>query len=96
MKYTLRMTNQFKKDVKLCKRRGYPMDELWKVLNSLMENGTLPQEYKAHKLQGNRIGEWECHIEPDWLLIWTQNDNELTLLMLNTGSHSDLFGKKKR
>lgn len=69
---------------------------MWKVLNLLMENGALPQEYKAHKLRGDRIGECECHIEPDWLLIWTQNDNELTLLMLNTGSHSDLFGKKKR
>ena len=52
------------------------MDELWKVLNLLMENGTLPQEYKAHKLQGNRIGEWECHIEPDWLLVYKRHTGQ--------------------
>lgn len=59
-------------------------------------NGTLPSEYKPHILHGNHEGEWEAHIESDWLLIWEQNDTELTLLMLTTGTHSDLFGKTKR
>lgn len=63
---------------------------------SLVENGTLPSEYKPHILHGNHEGEWEAHVESDWLLIWEQNDMELTLLMLTTGTHSDLFGKTKR
>jgi len=91
MKYSLRMTSQFKKDVKLCKKRGFPMDELWKVLEILIEGSSLPKEYKPHRLKGNRSGEWECHIRPDWLLIWEQNDTDLILLMINTGTHSDLF-----
>ena len=55
------------------------------------EKRGLPKEYKPHKLSGNRLGQWECHIKPDWLLVWEQNDNKLTLLMLNTGTHSDIF-----
>ena len=63
---------------------------------SIGKNGTLPSEYKPHILHGNHEGEWEAHVESDWLLIWEQNDMELTLLMLTTGTHSDLFGKTKR
>lgn len=73
------------------KRRGCSMEKLRKVLELLIADGTLPPNYRPHKLRGNHEGEWECHIEPDWLLIWQQNDTELTLLMINTGSHSDLF-----
>ena len=69
------------------------MDELRKVISILSQTGTLPQEYSPHKLSGNRIGQWECHIKPDWLLVWRQNNTELTLLMLNTGTHSDIFDK---
>jgi addiction module toxin, relE/stbE family len=47
-------------------------------------------------LHGNRDGQWECHIQAHWLLIWEQNNTELTLLMMNTGTHADLFGKTKR
>ena len=91
MAYKLKVTGQFKKDVKLCKKRGLPMDELWTVLDVLLNKGTLPDIYKPHKLSGNRKGQWECHIQPDWLLIWQQDDKELVMLMLNTGTHSDLF-----
>lgn len=52
----------------------------------------LPSEYKAHKLSGKFQGNWECHIQPDWLLVWQQKDEELILLLIDTGSHSDLFG----
>ena len=69
------------------------MDLLQEVITLLAQTGTLPAQYKAHKLSGNRVGEWECHIKPDWLLVWEQNDTELVLLMLNTGTHSDIFSK---
>lgn len=62
----------------------------------LEKDGFLPQSYRPHLLHGNRKGQWECHIEPDWLLIWEQYEDELLMLMVNTGSHSDLFGKTKR
>ena len=73
------------------KKRGCPMDELRRVIELLMETGVLPVKYKPHKLTGNHKGQWECHIKPDWLLVWEQNDNEFTLLLLETGTHSDLF-----
>jgi len=89
--YTLTTTHQFEKDWKLCAKRGYDMSKIKKVISLLVANGSLPVEYKAHKLSGKHRGEWECHIEPDWLLVWEQNDTTLTLLMLNTGTHSDIF-----
>lgn len=91
MTYTLKTTNQFEKDLKRCIKRGFPINKLKEVVTLLVNNGTLPSVYKPHKLVGNRKGEWECHIQPDWLLIWQQNDDELTLLLMNTGTHSDLF-----
>ena len=69
------------------------MDVLRDVITTLAQTGMLPAKYKPHKLSGSRVGEWECHIKPDWLLVWEQNDQELVLLMLNTGSHSDIFDK---
>jgi len=62
----------------------------------LAETGTLPATYHPHKLSGDYVGCWECHIKPDWLLVWEQNDTELVLLMTNTGTHSDIFGKGKK
>jgi len=91
--YIVKVTNQFKKDWKLCVKRGYPMNLLQDVISMLAQTGTLPAQYKAHKLSGNRAGEWECHVKPDWLLVWEQNDTDLILLMLNTGTHSDIFDK---
>ena len=91
MVYKLRTTHQFEKDLKRCKKRGLPMDKFKEVAN-----GKVPASFKPHLLHGNRNGQWECHIQPDWLLIWEQNNTELTLLMLDTGSHADLFGKTKR
>lgn len=69
------------------------MDELRNVIHLLSQTGKLPQQYNPHKLSGNRIGQWECHIRPDWLLVWKQDDAGLTLLMLNTGTHADVFSK---
>ncbi len=64
---------------------------LEKVIALLAETGTLPRQYYPHKLHGDLEGCWECHIRPNWLLIWKQNDTELTLLFTNTGTHSDLL-----
>ena len=95
-KYALRITGEFKQDLKRCKKRGLPMDELWAVIGRLLNGETLEPKYRVHLLSGDRRGQWECHIEPDWLLIWEQYETELILLMINTGSHSDLFTKKYR
>jgi mRNA interferase YafQ len=54
-------------------------------------SGRFKKSYKPHILSGKYAGIWECHIEPDWLLLWKQNDTELTLLLLDTGTHSDVF-----
>jgi len=89
--YTISTTHQFEKDWKRCAKRGYDMSKIKRVISLLEANGSLPAEYKPHKLSGNHNGEWECHIEPNWLLIWEQDDKGLTLLMLNTGTHSDIF-----
>ncbi|MCD8091994.1 MAG: type II toxin-antitoxin system YafQ family toxin [Bacteroides sp.] len=89
--YTLAYTGQFKKDLKRCQKRGYNLELLHRAITLLQETGSLPAEYKAHILSGQYSGCWECHIKPDWLLIWQQDDKELTLLFLNTGTHPDLF-----
>ena len=78
--------------MRLCQRRGLPIAKLRDAIATLQEDGTLPRQYRPHKLSGysgNNV--WECHIQPDWLLVWQQFDEELVLLMLDTGSHSDLF-----
>ena len=92
--YTIRYTGEFKRQMKLCERRGYDMELLRDVIRTLSTEGKLPGKYQPHVLHGNRKGQWECHIQPDWLLVWEQHDQELILIMLNTGSHSDLFSKK--
>ena len=93
-KYKLKLTGRFKQNVKTCRKRGLPMDELWTVIGKLLNGEPLEEKYHAHVLHGDRQGQWECHIQPDWLLIWEQHDTELVLVMLNTGTHSDLFSKK--
>ncbi len=94
--YQLSTTKQFDKALKRCKKRGYPMEEIKTAIKLLVENGSLPPKYRPHILHGNHEGEWEAHIESDWLMTWEQNDEELTLLMLSTGTHSDMFGKTKK
>ncbi len=91
MAYQVYYTNSFKKNLKLCNKRGYNISLLTKAITILEEKGVLPAKYKPHKLTGNYKNLWECHIQPDWLLIWEQNDKELILLFTNTSTHSDLF-----
>lgn len=89
--YQTATTNQFEKDVKTCKKRGYNMDLLYKCIILLQQHGKLPAIYKPHKLSGNYSGFWECHIRPDWLLIWLQNEQEKLITLTRTGTHADLF-----
>lgn len=89
--YKIVTTNKFEKEVKICIKRGFDISLLKEAMTILAEKGTLPQKYKAHKLSANYANCWECHIKPNWLLVWQQNENELILLFLNTGTHSDLF-----
>ena len=94
--YKIKTTREFEKDVKRCAKRGLPLEELRIVMKLLERDGALPNTYRPHKLTGDRRGQWECHIRPNWLLIWEQYETELVLVMINTGSHSDLFSKQYR
>ena len=89
--YQLDYTNRFKRSLKLCQRRGYDLTKLYEAIKILARDGRLPERFRPHLFQGNRRGQWECHIKPDWLMVWEQNDEELTLLFLQTGTHADLF-----
>lgn len=91
MKYGARYTNKFKKDLKRCGKRGYDLQLAYCAISLLCKNGTLPAEYRPHKLNGRYEGLWECHLQPDWLLVWAQNETELILLFTDTGTHADLF-----
>lgn len=91
MMYKVNYSGHFKKAYKLCRRRGLPINELDNVITLLAHDGKLPPEYRPHLLSGRYAGTWECHVGSDWLLLWQQNDTELTLLMIDTGTHSDVF-----
>lgn len=87
----IRYMNSFKKDYKRIVRRGYNTDLLEEVVTLLAEQRPLPSKYKDHNLYGDFIGCRECHITPDWLLIYEINNDDLILFLTRTGSHSDVF-----
>ena len=89
--FRLITTNTFEKDVLKCAKRGLSLDLLQKVIKLLENSGSLPQNYKSHILSGKYDGYWECHVKPDWLLIWIKNDLQKTITLIGTGTHSDLF-----
>jgi mRNA interferase YafQ len=91
MKYSVETTNRFEKALKKCIKKGLRMDKFKTVVDILSSTGSLPPQYRPHKLSGEYAGIWECHIESDWLLLWEQNDTSLTLLLVDTGRHSDIF-----
>lgn len=91
MKYNIKPTSQFKKDLKTAQKRGYDLDLLKEVINILADGESLPQKNRDHLLSGDYSGCRECHIAPDWLLIYEISDNELYLYLTRTGTHSDLF-----
>ena len=82
-------TNRFEKDLKRAIKRGKDLDKLWKIVEQLLNNKPLEKRHRPHPLSGNYATAWECQIEPDWLLIWNPEVDQLVLS--RTGTHSDLF-----
>ncbi|MDO4540875.1 MAG: type II toxin-antitoxin system YafQ family toxin [Syntrophomonadaceae bacterium] len=92
-KYTVKPTTGFKKDYKLAIKRGLKIELLEKVVELLALGDALPEGCKDHALTGNWLGHRECHIQPDWLLVYRIDEGVLVLTLTRTGTHSDLFGK---
>ncbi len=88
---TLALTGKFKKDLKLAKKRGLNLTLLQNVLDTLLVEEPLTAKYRDHALTGDYIGFRECHIQPDWLLIYTVDNGLLILTASRTGTHADLF-----
>lgn len=89
--FTIQRTTQFKKDQKRIRKRGYAESKMTEIVTLLAYQEALPPKCRPHKLGGNYIGHWECHIEPDWLLIYFYEGACLNLV--RTGTHADLFAK---
>ena len=87
----IRQSTRFKRDLKAARKRGLDMDLLDAVVDLLTKGVTLPSKYRDHPLVGNYSSFRECHIAPDWLLIYRVEDGELVLYLFRTGTHSDLF-----
>ena len=89
--YKLQPTSKFKRDVKLLKKRGYDLYLLYDVIAKLANGETLPEQYHDHPLRGSRKGYRDCHIQNDWVLIYKIDKGVLTLILSETGTHSDLL-----
>lgn len=94
-KYDIQITSRFKSDYKKIRKQGKDINKLISVLETLANGLELEEQYKNHKLIDDKIFKdcYECHITPDWLLVYKIQDNELVLLLFATGSHSELFKK---
>lgn len=92
-KYTVKPTTQFKKDYKLAIKRRLEISRLEDLVAALAMGEPLPEKHRDHALTGNWVGYRECHILPDWLLVYRIEDDVLVLTLARTGTHSDLFGK---
>ncbi len=90
-KYKVRYHNKFKKDYKKILSRGYDISQLEKVIGLLADGKKLPEKYRVHHLTGNYKDYRECHVNPDWLLVYKIKQNELVLALARTGTHSDVF-----
>lgn len=93
MKRDIVWTTQFKKDYKLALKRHLDINLLDDVIRTLSRGEALPEKNKDHGLSGDWTGHRECHIQPDWLLVYRIDDNVLVLTLVRTGTHSDLFDK---
>ncbi len=92
MSREIKRTSQFKKDVKRMLRQGRQLEPLLDVVEKLQNDIPLPSELRDHPLVGNWHGKRECHIEPDWLLIYEKTDSVLLLTLIRTGTHSEILG----
>ena len=91
MKYIIRPTSRFQRDLKRAAKRGYHTELLTAVIKKLADGVPLEQRYRDHALAGDYAGCRECHITPDWLLIYELDGDTLLLYLMRTGTHSDLF-----
>lgn len=91
MKYEIKFTTRFKKDYKIAQKRNLDINLLHELISLLASGNPLPERYKDHALTGNYQGARECHIKPDWLLIYNIYEDILVLELMRTGTHSDLF-----
>jgi len=94
--FELQITNQFKKSIALSYSRNFNLNLLLEIITLLVQDKPLPEKNHAHQLKGQYVGVWECHIKPDWLLLWQEEREKLILLLLNTATHSDFMGKRKK
>ena len=86
----LKTTKRFERDLKRVRKRGKQLDKLWSVVDRLLNDEPLEARLREHTLSGQWQSFRECHIEPDWLLIWREAEDQL--ILVRTGTHSDLFG----
>ena len=93
MKYDIQFTTQFKKDLKRAKKQNKDLDKLFDVIGVLASGKVLEAKYKDHELSGNYKGTRECHVEPDWLLVYSIQNDLLVLMLYRVASHSELFKK---
>jgi len=91
MKYIIKATSKFKKDIKRAQRRGLNLEELERIINNIASGKKLPKRNSDHELKGAYKDKRECHVRPDWLLIYELSHDEKVLYLIRTGSHSDLF-----
>ncbi len=91
MKYEVRFTTRFKRDLKQAKKQGKDTEKLFWIIEQLANGKTLEPKYMDHSLSNNYKGCRECHVEPDWLLIYEFQDDVLVLILYRVGSHSELF-----
>ena len=89
--YKVNITNTFKRSYKLMKKRGLDISLLDKVIDDIRQGKELDIKYRNHELKGKFKGFYECHIQPDWLLIYLIENDILTLTLVDTGSHADIF-----
>ena len=90
MKYEIKVTSKFKKDLKLAKKQKKNIDLLFEVIDKLAKGKKLEDKFRDHELSGNFAGIRECHVESDWLLMYEIRENTLVLLLYRVGSHSEV------
>jgi mRNA interferase YafQ len=89
--FSIEYTNSFKKDLKLMQKRKVPISEIKIVIDILASGKNIPEKYKNHKLKGNLSNKWDLHLQPDWVLLYTKDEENKIIKLVRTGTHSDLF-----
>ncbi len=95
-KFGLKLTKRYLRDLKIARKRGMDESLLNEIIAKLIDDIPLPEKNRDHRLRGDYEGYRECHITPDWLLIYVKDTDIKIISLSRTGTHSDLFGKKKR